>query len=551
MKLSRILHIATEKEAFAAQLAELEAAGVTVQRTALGVELIAADCHVEMVSAVGEESAMAMLRDHYVHGVLLDARCAAKGEWAERVKAVHRVLEALDNSDDVEARYGFHRIVALVGERGDTSRWQPSPDEFVAELGARGVRRISRQKRRESGGAFLKRAICDTLTLICGRRLGQTALCSSGGGITGIYFELGALKCLEDALGAGSLQSFDLYYGISAGAVVNSLLAAGYRPGEIMAAVAGHRGGRIPPIDLSLLRLSHLNLPDYARRASAVARSAIRQVGTLARGELRRGLEDAFLEYTALIGPPFRSDRFEDLLRSLLEVDGVGNRFADLERTLLIGATDQDQRSHVVFGAPPLDQVPISRAVQASLSIHPAFASVEIDGRWYEDGAVTRTSGFTEAIRRGADLLFILDPFVPYVSPRPGAISRRGVLYNLDQELRTISFTRFENTQKWVLRKHPEVSSYTFLPSNRSRRLLSRNPMDHRPYLAIWHEAYLSVLRRLEVVAHRLHGDLGARGMTLNLNRPREVAARLEATKKLCLEDFFVGGRLPDSMEQR
>jgi hypothetical protein len=43
--------------------------------------------------------------------------------------------------------------------------------------------------------------------------------------------------------------------------------------------------------------------------------------------------------------------------------------------------------------------------------------------------------------------------------------------------------------RNWVLRKHPHVSSYTFVPANRLRRLISQNPMDHRPYLEIWRGA--------------------------------------------------------------
>jgi hypothetical protein len=49
------------------------------------------------------------------------------------------------------------------------------------------------------------------------------------------------------------------------------------------------------------------------------------------------------------------------------------------------------------------------------------------------------------------------------------------MLCNIDQDIRTISYTsstsytRYETTRNWVLRQHPEVSSYTFVPANRSR----------------------------------------------------------------------------------
>ena len=150
--------------------------------------------------------------------------------------------------------------------------------------------------------------------------------------------------------------------------------------------------------------------------------------------------------------------------------------------------------------------------------------------------------GAAKLIERGADLLFIVDPFVPYVSRSPGFARGRGVLYNVDQDIRTVSYTRFENTRNWVLRKHPEVSSYTFLPSNRLRRLLSVNPMDHRPYLRIWRGAYLSTLNRLRRLSHRLRGDLGVHQLGLDLSRAEAVARRLESVDTPDFSDFFADG---------
>lgn len=552
MAVQRILYVGCGAGSTERFIADLETSGAIVSSTSRATTLECERGQLELVSASDGATALEQLRTHYINAVLLDLRCASSQSWSATTAGGRALLDALDDTDDVEARYGFHRILGLVGGSGGGEA-SPSLDDFIAELGARGVRHIRRLRPDQDATAFPHRVVCDAVDLIGTRRKGGRALCASGGGITGIYFELAALKCLGDALPPGALSSFDMYFGISAGAVVNTLMAMGFSPAEVMAAIGDRpdsssgrprHEGRLPLIDLSLLKLGHLNVPDFARRARAAGAAALRQLSTLVRGDLRRSVEDAFLEYTALIGPPFRSDEFERLLRELLEAPGATNRFEDLQERLFIGASDQDLRKHVLFGASPNDQMPISRAVQASLSIHPAFSSVEIDGRWYEDGAVTRTSGFTEAIDRGANLIFVLDPFVPYVSPAAGAANRRGVLYNLDQELRTISFTRFYGTRSWALRKHPDVSSYTFLPSNRSRRLLSINPMDHRPYLAIWKDAYLSTLRRLEHLAHRLRGDLAAHGLALDLGTPREVGRRLRAADGPRFEDFFVDGRV-------
>ncbi len=507
-------------------------------RTVLNVEGGPA---IEFVPTFVPSDAIDTLREHYVNLLLLDLR--TEGDFAPVAERARGLLEVLDHAEDVEFRYGFHRILALVpGNRN------VEVDRFLLELGARGVRHVLREPDPTCAGpdaldAFATEVIRTAVRIMLDRRQGPAAVCASGGGITGIYFELGALKCLDDCLGARCLNDLDLFYGISAGAVVTSLLAVGYTVDELLAAIAGYEGGRIPPLSLSLLHPGHLAARDAGWRLSLLGEAAGRWTRRTLRGQ-RPGLDDVVMDSIGVLGAPFHSGRFEKMLRALLDVPGASNDFRRLPRPLFIGATDQDERKHVLFGSDGYDDVPISRAAQASLSINPAFGPVDINGRFYEDGAITRTSDFEDAIDRGATLVFVLDPFVPYVSEMPGFARRRGLLYNIDQDIRTISYTRFENTRNHVLRKFPEVSTYTFLPSNRQRRLLSVNPMDHRPWAAIAKAAYLSTLQRLMQLEHRIRGDLAEHGFVLSLTRAQEVAARLERATQPGIGDFFVDGRI-------
>ena len=198
----------------------------------------------------------------------------------------------------------------------------------------------------------------------------------------------------------------------------------------------------------------------------------------------------------------------------------------------------------MLFGAPPFEHVPVSRAIQASMSINPVFAPTLIDGRYYEDGAVTRTSNFVEAIRLGADLIIALDPLVPFVSKRAGDARERGVFWNADQDIRTISFTRYETTRNWVLRHHPEVSLYTFLPANRLRQLMSINPMDHRPYLEIWRGAYLSTLKRLHALGYRMRGDLARTASPSTRRVPTRWPLGFGSQATPTFGDFFPDGKV-------
>ena len=479
----------------------------------------------------------------YVNLLVLDLRGDA-AEERENARRAFAVLDDLDAPEDVEVRYGFHRILALVS---GTSAFS---DRLVLELGARGVGRVLRHAEFRSSSvvdpAFGARFVEEATVALNDRKLGKRALCAAGGGITGIFFELGVMKCLDDALDQGGVNGFEMFFGISAGAVVTGPIAVGYSVDEYMAAIVGAEGGRVPKLDLRLFRLGHLDVPGFARRFGAVARAML---GSVTRPLLRGGArelsrEQVLFGYVDLVAPPFRADKFEKLLREILSAPGGTNDFRKLVRPLFVGATDQDARRHVLFGDEDFADVPISQAIQASLSINPAFSATAIRGRYYEDGAITRTTNFAEAIRRGATLIFVVDPFLPYVARTPGFNDRRGMLYNIDQDVRTISYTRYESARNHVLRKHPEVKSYTFVPANRQRRLISQNPMDHRPYLEIWRGAYLSTYKRLVHLRPRLEGDLRAHGVGLDLSRAEAVAMRLSASRELSFSDFYPDGKV-------
>ncbi|MFW5741171.1 MAG: patatin-like phospholipase family protein, partial [Myxococcota bacterium] len=391
---------------------------------------------------------------------------------------------------------------------------------------------------------FSSRVLDRMLRTMLHRKQGKRALCASGGGITGIYFEMGALKCLDDCLSPDAVNSFDMYFGISAGAVVTGFLANGYTVDECMAAIAGYEGGRMPPTSLSLFETKHVNFQDYGVRLKQTLKGLGGALWNVVRSPATFSLQSLLMDYSDFIAPPFHGESFEASLRKYYGAPHATNDFRTLPRPLYIGATDQDTRTHVLFGDDGWQDVPISQAVQASLSINPAFRSARIRGRYYEDGAVTRTSNFMEAIRKGADLVFVIDPFLPYVSKEPGFARQRGILYNVDQNIRTITYTRFENARDVVLRHHPNVSSYTFLPANRLRRLMSVNPMDHRPFLPIWRGAYLSTLQRIQLLRYRMSGDLAVHGIRLDTTRAEAVAERLRNAAYPAFSDFFPNGRV-------
>lgn len=493
---------------------------------------------VELVPAFTIDAALGVLERHYVNLLLVDLRASAHHGDREHDK-LWRLLATLDDVDDAETRYAFHRILVLLsGEHDDAA------DRLLVELGGYGVRHTLKERApAPDADPFGRRLLDEVVRLTGAREQTVTALCAAGGGITAIYYELGALKCLDDCLSKG-VHGFDMYFGISAGAVVASIIACGYAPEELMAAIAGVRGGRIPPTTLSLLKLGHLNTTDMLRRLGIGLRKVVSAASASLRERVLPSADAAFLTATALVGAPFRSDDYERMLRSILTAPNATNDFRKLPRKLFIGTSNQDTRRHHLFGSEGWDHVPVSRAVQASLSLNPAFSAVEIDGQFFEDGAVTRTSNFLEAMRRGANVVLVLDPFVPYESSEPGFANERGMLFNIDQDVRSLSFTRYENARNCMLRRYPEVSAYTLLPDNPLRKLLSANPMDHRPFLEIWRRAYLATWRYLGQIGHRLGGDLAACGIAVDTTKAAIIGRQLETASPLRFADFFVDGKI-------
>ncbi|NJN48266.1 MAG: patatin family protein, partial [Candidatus Competibacteraceae bacterium] len=73
-----------------------------------------------------------------------------------------------------------------------------------------------------------------------------------------------------------------------------------------------------------------------------------------------------------------------------------------------------DTGEAVKFGARGNDHIPISTAVKASTAMPGLFPPVEIEGRYYVDGGLRRTLHASTALSSGAELLFCINPIVPF-----------------------------------------------------------------------------------------------------------------------------------------
>lgn len=482
----------------------------------------------ERVRTVAE--ALDLLRQEYYNLILVDCRHPTGGEdeMAAREREALGFLEALRREPDRERRYPFRRVVAVVGGADDERA-----DRLIFAMGERHVGACLRDRSLAVAGsstqqAAARRRFATELWNHCHRLLTETrhglrAVCAAGGGLSGLYYELGVLKCLHDASDL-DVGKFDMYFGISAGSLVTAGLAAGFSIDDLIAKF----GGLDPRWPFRLrLEWRHLNFVEVPRRLVLAQQALLQYVSRLVRQQDELSVASILGTYGNLLGPIFDNRPLEEGLRRLLTATECANDFRQLARPLYIGATDQDRREHVLFGDTGWDDVPISQAIQASTAIHPFFPSVEIKGRYFTDGIVTRTSNLRAAIDKGADLVIVVDPFVPLISDRPGTNARMGNMWVMEQDYKTMSYTRYEQTRNEILRRNSQVSVYTFVPSNRMRHLMSnQNPFVARNFHAIVCQAYSSTYRRLRALEYKLTGEMASHGLRFDL---APVADRVQA----------------------
>lgn len=375
----------------------------------------------------------------------------------------------------------------------------------------------------------------------------RIGLALAGGGPLGAIYEVGALCALEEAVEGLDFTACDGYIGVSAGGFMAAGLANGMTPRQLCAAFIENTAeppDRFDPAELlqpawvefgQRLRLLPTLLRDAAREVVVEGRSLLGAVERLGR-VLPTGL--------------LSSARFGEALERVFARPGRSNDFRELRHRLILVATDLDSGEAIPFGAEGWDHVPIAQAVQASAALPGLFPPVEIEGRYFVDGALKKTLHASVLLDRGLDLLICLNPLVPYASNRLSsrdARSRRarklasrlgrapqprihrlvdgGLPLVLSQTFRSLIHSRLELGIRGYELSHPGTDILLFEPDPRDAELFMANTFSYRQRRHLAEHAYQATRELLRERA----AELGPKFARAGLRLREDVLASREA----------------------
>ena len=241
----------------------------------------------------------------------------------------------------------------------------------------------------------------------------KIALALAGGGPVGGIYEVGAMAALDEALDGADFNDFGIYVGVSSGGFIAAALANGLGPAKLARMLVENDTDEMFDPEM-LLRPA---FGEYFKRALSVPPLLWGSFRHYLSDPWHLGLFEAFqrLGYAIPAGV-FDNTGIDDLLRKLFSAPGRSNDFRKLKHKLFLVATDLDSGESVAFGGAGYDHVPISTAVQASAALPGLFPPVRIDDRYFVDGALIKTLHASVALREGSELVFCINPLVPFDS---------------------------------------------------------------------------------------------------------------------------------------
>ena len=350
----------------------------------------------------------------------------------------------------------------------------------------------------------------------------RVGLAIAGGGPVGAIYELGALRAVDEAINGLRLHDVDVYVGVSAGAFIAASLANDITIADMCRIFTGHQHAE------HLFEPEKLLKPAYREYISRAGRVP----GAVSEGLLdilRNPLHASVARLIGSLGQAIPSGIFDNeainhFLMEVFESSGRSNSFSDIKRNLYIIAVDLDTGAAVRFGASGHDDIPISRAVQASAALPGMYPPVKIGDRYFVDGALRRTMHASVALDEGVDILFGINPLVPYDSSSQSEdthipikkLIQGGLPLILSQTFRALIQSRMNVAFRKYRETHPSTDLFLVEPNRGDDEIFFTNIFSFSSRVALCDHAYR--LTRLDLLnrADELDATLSRHGMYLD-----------------------------------
>ena len=368
------------------------------------------------------------------------------------------------------------------------------------------------------------------------RRKSRTALVLGGGGFTGGVYEIGALRALDLLAVNKTVNQFDVYVGTSAGSFVAALAANGVTPEEMMRVV--NRQVPTPFRDIDRSTLMRPNTFEFAQslalmplRMIGMARTLLGQLGQVSLVDLAVGFAES------LPSGLYDGRGIENYIADVLSDPDRTNDFRMLDRELYLTATDLDTCERVILGADDWDDVPISKAVQASTALPMIYKPVELKGRELVDGGIRSTTNVDVAVERGAKFIVVVNPLVPYVNDfqtviptlsgsRIRRVSDMGFPQIGYQTFKLLAHQRLHEAVSHWREKYPGVDIVLIEPDPNDELMFSTNIMNYTKRIDIARHGFESVTIKLAKDYDNFRAVCARHGIEISATRVRKVIKR-------------------------
>jgi predicted acylesterase/phospholipase RssA len=382
---------------------------------------------------------------------------------------------------------------------------------------------------------------------------GRIGLALAGGGPLGAFYEIGALHALAEAVEGLDLTDLDVYVGVSSGAMVAAGLANRIDPLDMGVVFIDNAASQFPMTPSLFLQPA---LGEYLRRMAGLPGLLLQVARQYARAPFSGAWAAALEPFGKLLPTGVFDNRpLERFIAKLFESQGRTNDFRRLSRKLYILATDLDRGSAARFGEPGRDDVPISRAIQASTALPGLYPPVRIRGRTYVDGALMRTMHASVALEHGAELVICVNPLVAYDAYASGRrranLETGGLPLVMSQTFRSLIQSRMLVGMAAYRRSHPHADMLLLEPDRSDDAMFFVNVFKYSDRRRLVEHCYQRTRADLAAQASRLAPLLARHGLRLreDVLRDRDRTYQ-QASRQRRLHFQPVTGRLHATLDE-